>query len=37
MVRELPDGIYLKSLKQTGPKILELVGYAQSSARGFPP
>src|SRR5437868_12288217 len=32
MVRQLPDGIYLKSLKQTGPKIT-LVGYAQSSAR----
>ncbi len=32
MVRQLPDGIYLKSLKQTGPKI-QLVGYAQSSAR----
>ena len=32
MVRQLPDGIYLKSLKQTGAKIT-LVGYAQSSAR----
>ncbi len=32
MVRQLPDGIYLKSLRQTGPKI-QLVGYAQSSAR----
>ncbi len=32
MVRQLPDGIYLKSLKQVGPKIT-LVGYAQSSAR----
>jgi type IV pilus assembly protein PilN len=32
MVRQLPDGIYLKSLKQTGSKI-QLVGYAQSSAR----
>ena len=32
MVRQLPDGIYLKSLKQIGPKIT-LVGYAQSSAR----
>ena len=32
MVRQLPDGIYLKSLKQTGSKIT-LVGYAQSSAR----
>jgi type IV pilus assembly protein PilN len=32
MVRQLPDGIYLKSLKQVGAKIT-LVGYAQSSAR----
>jgi type IV pilus assembly protein PilN len=32
MVRQLPDGIYLKSLRQTGSKI-QLVGYAQSSAR----
>ena len=32
MVRQLPDGIYLKSLKQTGAKVT-LVGYAQSNAR----
>jgi type IV pilus assembly protein PilN len=32
MVRQLPDGIYLKSLKQVGSKVT-LVGYAQSSAR----
>jgi len=32
MVRQLPDGIYLKSLKQAGAKVT-LVGYAQSSAR----
>jgi type IV pilus assembly protein PilN len=32
MVRQLPDGIYLKSLRQTGAKVT-LVGYAQSSAR----
>ncbi len=32
MLRILPDGVYLKSLKQTGRKI-SLVGYAQSSAR----
>lgn len=32
LARQLPDGIYLKSLKQTGNK-LTLVGYAQSSAR----
>ncbi len=32
LVREVPDGIYLKSIKQTGDKI-NLVGYAQSNAR----
>nr|WP_317623667.1 PilN domain-containing protein [Sideroxydans lithotrophicus] len=32
MLRILPDGVYLKSLKQTGYRI-SLVGYAQSSAR----
>jgi type IV pilus assembly protein PilN len=32
MVRQLPDGIFLKSLKQTGAKVT-MVGYAQSSAR----
>lgn len=32
MLRILPDGVYLKSLKQTGNKI-DLVGYAQSNAR----
>lgn len=32
MLRILPDGVYLKSLKQTGTKI-NLVGYAQSNAR----
>jgi len=32
MLRILPDGVYLKSLKQTGYKI-SLVGNAQSSAR----
>jgi type IV pilus assembly protein PilN len=32
MVRQLPDGIYLKSLRQAGAKVT-LVGYAQSSAR----
>ena len=32
MLRILPDGVYLKSLKQTGYKI-SLGGYAQSSAR----
>lgn len=32
MLRILPDGVYLKSLKQTGNKI-NLTGYAQSNAR----
>lgn len=32
MLRILPDGVYLKSLKQTGNKI-SLIGFAQSSAR----
>lgn len=32
MLRILPDGVYLKSVKQSGYKI-SLVGYAQSNAR----
>lgn len=32
MLRILPDGVYLRSIKQTGAKI-NLVGYAQSNAR----
>ncbi|MGA9666680.1 MAG: PilN domain-containing protein [Gallionella sp.] len=32
MLRILPDGVYLNSLKQTGNRI-NLVGYAQSNAR----
>jgi type IV pilus assembly protein PilN len=32
MLRILPDGVYLKTLKQTGNKIA-VVGYAQSNAR----
>jgi len=32
MLRILPDGVYLKSLKQTGNKIV-LLGFAQSNAR----
>jgi type IV pilus assembly protein PilN len=32
MVRQLPDGVYLRSLKQVGPKVT-LIGYAQSNAR----
>jgi len=32
MLRILPDGVYLKTLRQTGNKI-NLSGYAQSNAR----
>ncbi|KAB2970755.1 PilN domain-containing protein [Zoogloea sp.] len=32
LARQLPEGVYLKGLKQTGPRI-NLVGYAQSNAR----
>lgn len=32
MLRILPEGVYLKSIKQTGSKI-SLIGYAQSNAR----
>jgi type IV pilus assembly protein PilN len=32
MLRILPDGVYIKSLKQTGD-VVTLVGYAQSNAR----
>lgn len=32
MLRILPDGVYIKTLKQTGGKIT-MVGYAQSNAR----
>jgi type IV pilus assembly protein PilN len=32
MVRQLPDGVYLRTLKQAGPKVTA-VGYAQSNAR----
>ena len=32
LVRQLPDGIYLRSIRQSGTKIT-LVGYAQSNAR----
>ena len=32
LVRQLPDGVYLKTVKQTGQKI-NLVGLAQSNAR----
>jgi type IV pilus assembly protein PilN len=32
LVRQLPDGIYLRSIKQAGTKVT-VVGYAQSNAR----
>jgi len=32
LVRQTPDGVYLRSIKQTGNKV-NLVGYAQSNAR----
>jgi type IV pilus assembly protein PilN len=32
LVRQLPDGVYLKSVKQSGARVT-LVGYAQSNAR----
>lgn len=32
LARQVPEGIYLKTIKQTGDKI-NLVGYAQSNAR----
>lgn len=32
MVRQLPDGVYLRSLKQVGSKVT-IIGYAQSNAR----
>lgn len=32
LVRQVPEGVYLRSIKQTGDRI-NLVGYAQSNAR----
>jgi type IV pilus assembly protein PilN len=32
LLRQLPEGVYLKSIKQTGPKV-NVLGYAQSNAR----
>lgn len=32
LVRQTPDGVYLRSVKQTGNKV-NLIGYAQSNAR----
>jgi type IV pilus assembly protein PilN len=32
LLRQLPEGVYLKAVKQTGPKV-NVTGYAQSNAR----
>ena len=32
LLRQLPEGVYLKAFKQTGPKV-NISGYAQSNAR----
>jgi type IV pilus assembly protein PilN len=32
LLRKMPEGVYLKSIKQTGGKV-NLIGYAQSNAR----
>jgi type IV pilus assembly protein PilN len=32
LLRQLPEGVYLKSVKQVGPKV-NILGYAQSNAR----
>jgi type IV pilus assembly protein PilN len=32
LLRQLPEGVYLKAIKQTGPKV-NIAGYAQSNAR----
>ncbi len=32
LLRQLPEGVYLKSIKQTGVKV-NIIGYAQSNAR----
>jgi len=32
LLRQLPEGVYLKSIKQAGPKV-NISGYAQSNAR----
>jgi type IV pilus assembly protein PilN len=32
LAKQIPEGIYLRSIKQTGPKIF-ILGYAQSNAR----
>jgi len=32
LLRQLPEGVYLKSIRQSGPKV-NVMGYAQSNAR----
>jgi type IV pilus assembly protein PilN len=32
MVRQMPEGVYLRSMRQSGPRV-HIVGYAQSNAR----
>ena len=32
MVRQMPEGVFLKTMRQRGPNI-DIVGYAQSNAR----
>jgi type IV pilus assembly protein PilN len=32
LLRQLPEGVYLKAIKQSGPKV-NVIGYAQSNAR----
>jgi type IV pilus assembly protein PilN len=32
LLRQLPEGVYLKSIRQSGPRV-NVVGYAQSNAR----
>jgi type IV pilus assembly protein PilN len=32
MVRQMPEGVYLRAMKQTGAKV-HITGYAQSNAR----
>jgi type IV pilus assembly protein PilN len=32
LLRQLPEGVYLKAIKQVGPKV-NITGYAQSNAR----
>jgi len=32
MVRQMPEGVFLKTMRQSGPNV-QLLGYAQSNAR----